>query len=449
MTAPLGTSAAIGWPPTIRGAVDVAPASWLDRLAGRLEHWPAVRVLLTVASGAAAWALVTVLHSLGKDGLWGTPLKSLPDVAYLAALAGLAASLPQLVAGTRPRRLIQLGLSIAALVAIGDVASALVLVAASLGISLVARSGMRVRWQLLVVCLGWSTYPLLRWHGLLPSWLEHGSMFMLWATLAFSSLWVIIQRARGELLGIADEMFYFLALPRAASVFFAPLSPRAMFGNESPRTLRPLLGGIGLGLYALALGRLASGLLLWRPPQFDDPWRVAADFVIQYCFATQHLFVGMALLRLFGFGVPAGFRWPFLSQSFQQFFASWNHFVRDAIFELFLLPIQGWLRQRFESRRAVRVIALYTAIFLGSFVLNDLLVPLATSVSSNHSSLAHSSSMLHLVLLGLFWTAIIWPRELFGTTAYAGWQGAWRVVRFNIMYFALWYGFRWADWAGY
>src|SRR5262249_30598351 len=131
------------------------------------------------------------------------------------------------------------------------------------------------------------------------------------------------------------------------------------------------------------------------------------QFVAAYAHVTYTIFLAVAVYRLLGFELPSGFRRPFLSQSFGEFFRAFNHYVRDAVLALFYFPMLGHLRHHARPRLAT-IGAAYTSIVIGSFLLHDLLVPLAISVDLAGTSALYLDPVRIGGLLAL-WTLIIVP----------------------------------------
>src|SRR4029453_6377028 len=130
-------------------------------------------------------------------------------------------------------------------------------------------------------------------------------------------------------------------------------------------------------------------------------------FLAAYAHITYTIFLAIAVYRLLGYELPSGFRRPFLSRSFGEFFRSFNHYVRDAVLSLLYFPMLGHLRHHARPRLAT-IGAAYTSILIGSFLLHDLLVPVAISVQPATVLAFHLDPVRIASLLAL-WTLIIVP----------------------------------------
>jgi hypothetical protein len=162
-------------------------------------------------------------------------------------------------------------------------------------------------------------------------------------------------------------------------------------------------------------------------------------FLAGYAHVTYTIFLAIAVYRLLGFELPSGFRRPFLSRSFAEFFRSFNHYVRDAVLSLLYFPMLGHLRHHARPRIAT-IGAAYTSIVIGSFLLHDLLVPLAISVDPA-GTLAFYADPVRVASMLALWTLIIVPnagiaprqRPPRSRTRIAA-----SVIVFNVLYFAIW-----------
>jgi hypothetical protein len=139
---------------------------------------------------------------------------------------------------------------------------------------------------------------------------------------------------------------------------------------------------LGAGVALLALGRWVHPVV-WGP--LEEVGRASARGALvdglaragrgglwlstllylprRYLFTAGNVFVLTGQLGLLGFGVPSGFRRPFLSRSFVEFWQRWNHYYRDAALVLFFYPAQGFLRRRLPPRATL--VAAVLAAFAG------------------------------------------------------------------------------------
>jgi hypothetical protein len=306
-------------------------------------------------------------------------------------------------------------------------------------VSALLRLRLRLRYKLPIGLIAWAALPAARALAP-PSVIEIPSfLVVIWAGLAYAAIFAFIERRRGLLrVDLVDEALYLLALPRLVQPFFQPISPGVLFGGEQSRPNGSLLWrGTALGLYGTALVALRHALML-IPRESPVAVRMLADFVNHYAFAAANVFIAMSMFRLLGFDMPSGFRRPFAATSFGDFFRRWNHYVRDATLTLFYFPLLGVLRTRLP-RRAATIAAAYLAIFIGSFLLNDALVPVVTSPHPG-AALARSFGLPKLIPMLVLWSAIILPRTGFSGRNQPE-RGAGRLVanaRFLVLYVLWW-----------
>src|SRR5262249_50025559 len=135
--------------------------------------------------------------------------------------------------------------------------------------------------------------------------------------------------------------------------FFQPISPRQLARGERPDIpARLIWRGAGLAAYAAGLAVVAwrlGGVI--RNIEYQ-PLVLALRFCRFYAHVTCSIFTAVAVFRMLGFSLPSGFRAPFLSRSFAEFFRRFNYYVRDAVLSIFYFPLLGWLRHRLSPRAA-------------------------------------------------------------------------------------------------
>ena len=370
------------------------------------------------------FSLVALAH---KHGAW---------IGYgLMVLAALAGGLvpPAL------RRWVLLGVTVVAYPLLLG-AGALAIGAYIFALCGIARLGIKLRYQLFLALGLWLALPLVRIYLWSLAW-QQGTLALaiVWTGLAYSTVYLLIERKRHDPPGpsLIDDLFYLLALPRLVEPFFQPISQRYLYSCEDPQfEIRLLLRGFLLGLYGAAIGVLTALLKRWDLDGAGLPLRLTVDFLIFYGIAAQQIFISIALFRLMGFDLASGFRQPFLARSFADFFRRWNHYVRDALLSLFFFPFLGWLR-RHLSHRAATIVAAYLAIIVGSLLMNDLLVPFATSAKSVKVSLMPSIHPLRLLVLVVYWSAIVLPGRFLAPSRRST---SVQVARFLVLFGALWVG---------
>lgn len=394
--------------------------------------------------------LLGALCYVHRAGMRWTPMADAPGLS-LTGTYGLALGAVALVwlAPASRRR--------AVLVAISVLAYALVLktgtwaiAALVLALCGIGRLPIKVRYQIALALAAWAALPVTRFL-LWPAQWQHSTftLSVIWAGLAYSALFLLVERQRRALRGritLIDEVFYLTALPRLVEPFFQPISPRYLFDQQVERfDSRLALRALGLGLWGLLLALVAGHLRTWHPPITLVPLRLAIDYLGYYATAAHQIFISMALFRLLGFDLASGFRWPLISRSFADFFRRWNHYVRDAVLSLFFYPFLGRLRLSLP-KAAATIVAAYAAIFFGSFVMNDLLVPAVTSIDPIEGA-RRSLDPQRLVALFVLWSAIILPRLGLTPSPQRARPGRWRhiahVVRFLLLYLLIWGGSWW------
>lgn len=270
------------------------------------------------------------------------------------------------------------------------------------------RTRLSVLRQIAIAAAVWAMLPILR--GISGAMSRPGAVFLaiLWASVIYAALFVIIERRRhpNEASLIAD-LVYFFALPRIAEPFFQPIGGRYLHQRDTGRPSWQLIArGLALGGYGLVLAGI--GHALDAPiPGLAKPAQLACDFVVFYAQAASQIFVAVALFRLLGFDLASGFRAPFLSGSFSEFFRRYNHYVRDAVMALFYFPLLGTLRKALHRRAAV-ILSSFGSIFIGSYLLNDFLVPVVTAMHTR-AALRSATAPAHLAVLGVYWSLIVVP----------------------------------------
>jgi hypothetical protein len=150
--------------------------------------------------------------------------------------------------------------------------------------------------------------------------------------------------------------------------------------------------------------------------------------------------LAIAAFRLLGFSLRPGFRWPFLSRSFAELFRRFNFYVRDAVVSLFYMPILGHLRHRLP-RRAASIVAAFTGILIGSFLLQDLLIPCGIAIDPV-DTLGELLRPHRILAMVTFWCLIVIPNAgiIPRRRAPVGrLRAAFQVVLVAATFVALWY----------
>lgn len=267
---------------------------------------------------------------------------------------------------------------------------------------------------------------------------------LIWAGQLYAAFYLVIERER-ELperrSTVVMDAFYLLALPRIVVPFFQPISPRQLAGCERPDLpANRIWRAAGLAAYAAGVAVLAWTLGGVARRIDYRPLALAVRFCQLYARATYTIFTAVAVFRLLGFYLPSGFRTPFLSRSFAEFFRRYNYYVRDAVLSLFYFPLLGRLRHSLPPRAAT-IASAYLAIIAGSFLLHDLLVPMVTTIEPS-STIGYYVDPVRIVGIVGLWTLIIVPTA--GITPRRApprsrVRSLLAIAAFNVVYFALWY----------
>jgi hypothetical protein len=414
---------------------------------------PSPRLLPRVPRGLAAAALlaalVAALAVLEERRLIPSPLGAAHRAIY--AIVVVAAVACACAPAAWRRGLLVAATAVAAPFALGWWSLALAAYLAA--VIAIARAPVRVATRLALALALWLTVPVLRICVLdADAQADTIVLAMVWAGQLYSAFYLIVEREREPAErrpSALSDAFYLAAVPRIVVPYFQPISPGLIAARERPRMpWRVVARGAGLGAWGV-VSAVAAWRLIPALRGIDDPTVHAIvhhravhellRFVVAYAHLTYTIFLAVAVYRLLGFELPSGFRRPFLSQSFGEFFRSFNHYVRDAVLSLFYFPMLGHLRHHARPRLAT-IGAAYTSIVIGSFLLHDLLVPAAISVEPMDTAEFYLDPVRIGSMLAL-WTLIIVPnagiaprrrppKSRFRIVA--------SVIAFNVLYFAIW-----------
>jgi hypothetical protein len=397
-------------------------------------------------SAALLSVFLAVLHELDRRGIVPSVLDTarVPTLAVYA-LCALAAFACALVPTTWRRAILLAAALVAAPLVLG--APALVLVTYAVGVVALSRARIPVLARLAIALAAWLTVPIAR-----VAWLDGDAqadtiaLSIVWAGQLYAAFYLIIERERerdqpARRATLLDDAFYLLALPRLVVPFFQPISPRQLARCERPDPPRPMLRrAAGLAGYAALSAALAWTLGDVARQLEPRPLALAVRFIALYARVTYTIFTAVAVFRLLGFDLPSGFRTPFLSRSFAEFFRRYNYYVRDAVLSLFYFPLLGRLRHSL-SPRAATIVSAYVAILAGSFLLHDLLIPMTTTIEPR-STVGYYLDPVRLAGFVALWTLIIVPNAGIAPRREpprSRTRAILAVVAFNAVYFALWY----------
>jgi hypothetical protein len=215
---------------------------------------------------------------------------------------------------------------------------------------------------------------------------------------------------------------------------------------------RVIARGAGLGAWG-ALSALAAWRLVRTIEHVSEPsvhafvhHRLIVEilrFVGGYARLTYTIFLAIAVFRLLGYELPSGYRRPFLSRSFGEFFRRFNHYVRDAVLSLFYFPTLGHLRNHAPARVAT-IASAYVSILIGSFLMHDLLVPFATTLEPAGTAAFYLDPVRVGGMLAL-WTLIVVPHAGIAPRrqpAMSRTRAVLQLIAFNVIYFAIWFAER-------
>jgi hypothetical protein len=398
-----------------------------------------------IASATLLSGFLALLYELDRHGLDPSTLRMVPVPARLVVYGLVAAAaFGCALAPAGWRRAILLGAAvIAAPVVFG--AWSVVWFGYVAAVIAVARAPVPVVARLGVSLAAWAAVPVAR-----VAWLDGDAqadtilLSIVWAGQLYAALYLVVEREREppeRRSNVLADAFYLLALPRLVVPFFQPISPGQLARSErSGMPARMIWRGAGLAAYAAGVavfawtvGPLARRIEVW-------PFALVVRFCVLYAQATYTIFTAVAMFRLLGFHLPSGFRTPFLSRSFAEFFRRYNYYVRDAVLSLFYFPLLGRLRHSLPPRAAT-IVSAYVAILMGSFLLHDILVPMATTIEPS-STIGYFLDPVRVAGFVMLWTLIIVPTVGFASRRAAPGSRARTILAiaaFNVVYFALWY----------
>lgn len=409
---------------------------------------PAGRViLLKVGWAALACAVLVALLFIydaafsrvgGRLAIFSQGLGA-PAMAVKLCLVSVAAAW---LVPARWRRPTLLAISVAAYPLLMEWQAALVLLGFAILVVSLARLPIKARYQLGLALGAWAALIGVRAYWWQQPWMLRPLYTLPVVALCYSTIYLIVERARATppKKTVLDDLFYLLFLPRLIVPFLQPISRDYFYENEHHKLdLDRLLRALALGLYTAVLILAAGRLLFALSKEPGTAEAFVLTYLLHYCRAVTVIFLAVTLIRLHGFDISSGFRTPFVARSFSEFFRRWNHYVRDAVLNLFLFPLVGYLR-RWMPRKAATIVSAYVAIFIGSYVMNDLLVIAATSFDPIDAAATEFAGGQRLALLASYWSAIILPRALFPTKRRKAKEGWPTMIRQNLIFLVLYFG---------
>ncbi len=287
----------------------------------------------------------------------------------------------------------------------------------------VVRSTWRPSLKLLLLLGTWTALALGKWwiHAWFPG-LELARLTFYWALLPAALIYLVVEHARGRLQHAKpiDEWLYLLALPRFLLPFAQPISPRNFIDSgRAPLTKALSLRALGLGLYGAAcqFGADHFRYTIWP----KDPRVTLSEHVINvletggfiYCFNSARIFCAIAVLRLLGFDLGSGFRWPLFSRSFADIYRRWNYYLFEFASSIVYWPLVSRLR-RFMPVRLAYVLAGYPAIFFGVWAISNVVFPLGVGLTPK-PLIRHLADGQLLLAYAAVWSLILLPHAAAGS----------------------------------
>ncbi len=336
-------------------------------------------VLARVLASACGVALFAAFFAVDQRGLlfWSGRFNSDSRLLTFGALGFVTALLPWVTPRWRSCALLGASLVLGA-----RLLHELIFVPALL--AWLATRVTRTAWQnslKLTLLLGfWVAIPVASW--VLPpvKGLRYGELWLYWTCLPAPLICLVVERGRGQLDSATplDEWLYLLALPRFFTPFLQPIGA-ARFISSWQTVRAPRLGprGLLLGLYGM-LGFFAiqyTHYAIKNPsdafPIAQDPGLILRNGLRIYAFNATTIFCAVAQLRLLGYDLGSGFRFPFLSSSVAEFYRRWNYYFFEFSTSIFYLPISSKLRRWLPTRLAY-VLASYPSVLLGVWALDKI-----------------------------------------------------------------------------
>jgi hypothetical protein len=352
-------------------------------------------------------------------------------VAEFALLAGLAAAMPWV-----PRRLqrqVLLG---------GSLIAAALLLRGSLIIPvglawlspLVARRAWPNWAKLALLLTVWALVPVYGWlapRGFTPGFT---SLMFYWSTLPAALICLVVERGRGQLEQAEplDEWLYLLAAPRFFLPFLQPIRAVTFIKSFGRPRFSTAWRGLALGLYG-TLGFLIiqyTSYTIKNPgdsfPRLQDALNVGENLLRLYAFNATVIFCAVAQLRLLGYDLGSGYRWPLLSSSVADFYRRWNYYFFEFSSSIYYLPIVSWLR-RHVPMAVAHVVGGYLSILLGVWALDNLF-SLYTYGAHANMVVQQLKEWHELAAYGLVWSMILLPPALLARFRGLKRSTAWRIA---------------------
>ena len=395
-----------------------------------------MRLVWGFASAAALAVLLGALRWFASAGYHFFPLQTRGTLVFAAVASILLGS--QIVAALVPERhrtTIMLVASVAAYPLVLK-AWAFPILLFSLFLCALARARLRL-WLKITAALTIWAVPLVARFVMLPMQERSATamVVIVWAQFAYSTLYLLIERERRKRKPVlVDDFFYLLAVPRLIEPFFQPISPTLVRSRKGPLDGKRIARGLGLGFLGMAWFALLG---IWQRNEVPYALRWEAVVFVPYLRLAAQIFISISLFRLLGYDLLSGSRQPFFSRSLSDFYRRSNHYVRDAVVSLFYFPFATWYRKRSRGV-ALMIVPSFVAVFVGSFLLNHLLIPVVTAPDAVEA-FASQVAPLELAVPAILWTGVILSpllskRGAFTNSSGARAPGILPVIAFNIFF---------------
>jgi hypothetical protein len=281
----------------------------------------------------------------------------------------------------------------------------------------ISRSNWKT-WQKLTLLLGvWVAVAIGKWGAAATQVnLPFLAWSLYWAFLPAAIACLVVERARGQLDGVArsEEWLYLLALPRFFLPFIQPIGAGSFVRSRGQtHTAQMALSALGLAVWggACLLAIKHTHYSVKSPSEtlqlMAHGPRILRNAVRIYAINAAQIFCAVSLFRLLGHDLGSGFRYPLLATSFNDLYRRWNYYYFEFVTSIFYLPLVGWLRRRVPLSVAY-VLAGYPSMLFGVWALDNVGMQLALGWNAS-SFLREASDLQELgTYLGV-WSFILIP----------------------------------------